>query len=271
VKIKSRIMSEANLKSFWKHVIQDAKNIAEAEPMLSSTIHSRLVQHDSFGCALAQILAVKLGDQDLDALKLQNLFQGIFAKNESIVAQASADAQSYVDRDPACKSLVEPILFFKGFQALQAHRIAHYLWKKKRTFLAQFIQSAVSKCFSVDIHPAAPFGSGILIDHATNLVVGETAKVGHNVSILHGVTLGGTGKDVGDRHPKIADGVLLSAHAQLIGNIKVGKGAKIGAGAVVLTNVPAHTTYAGVPAKQVGVPECEMPATEMNAAFGLEE
>jgi serine O-acetyltransferase len=180
---------------------------------------------------------------------------------------AALDLQAVIDRDPACNSLLEPFLFFKGFQALQAHRIAHELWKKDRRLPSLLLQSIVSQKLAVDIHPAAQIGHGILLDHATGIVVGETATIGNNVSILHGVTLGGNGKDKGDRHPKVGDGVMIGAHAQLLGNIHIGKGAKVGSGAVVVDNVPAHITVAGVPAVRVGRAAENMPALEMNQNF----
>ena len=170
-------------------------------------------------------------------------------------------------RDPACTGYLEPLLLFKGFQGLQAYRVAHVLWEEDRQFPAKMLQNIISRKFGMDFHPAAKIGHGILVDHATNIVIGETAVVGNNVSFLHGVTLGGTGNEVGDRHPKIGNGVMLGAHAQLLGNIHIGDCAKIGAGAVVLTDVPPHTTYAGVPAVEVGHPDDETPSFNMQQDF----
>jgi len=178
-----------------------------------------------------------------------------------------ADLLAVMERDSACHELYIPFLYFKGFHALQTHRVAHWLWKSGRQPLALFFQNRMSMEFCVDIHPAAVMGSGILLDHATGLVVGETAVVGNNVSILQSVALGGTGKETGDRHPKIGNGVLISAGAKILGNIRVGEGAKVGAGSVVLEEVPPHTTVAGVPARVVGRPSSEAPALDMDHGF----
>ena len=177
------------------------------------------------------------------------------------------DLNAILDRDSACHDLYIPFLYFKGFQALQIHRVGHWLWEHERQPLAHFLQSQMARQFGIDIHPAARFGHGIMLDHATGLVVGETAVVGNRVSILQSVTLGGTGKEEGDRHPKIADGVLISAGAKILGNIHVGEGAKVGAGSVVLQDVPPHTTVAGVPARVVGRPTSSSPALDMDHAI----
>ena len=181
------------------------------------------------------------------------------------------DLQAVEDRDSACHEIYIPFLYFKGFHALQTYRVAHWLWKAGRQSLALFFQNRMSTEFGVDIHPAARLGHGIMLDHATGLVIGETAVVGNNVSMLQSVTLGGTGKDEGDRHPKIGDGVLISAGAKILGNIRVGDGAKVGAGSVVLEDVPAHTTVAGVPARVVGRPASAQPALEMDHHFCCDE
>jgi serine O-acetyltransferase len=189
----------------------------------------------------------------------------------SIREAVRADLQAVEDRDSACHELYIPFLYFKGFHALQTQRVSHWLWSHGRESLALFFQNRMSTEFGVDIHPAARMGRGIMLDHATGLVIGETAVVGNNVSILQSVTLGGTGKDEKDRHPKIGDGVLISAGAKILGNICVGEGAKVGAGSVVLENVPAHTTVAGVPAKVVGRPSSDQPALEMDHDFCCDE
>jgi len=175
------------------------------------------------------------------------------------------------ERDSACTTLAVPFLYFKGFHALQTHRIAHWLWQQGRHSLALFFQNRMSVVFGVDIHPAAQLGYGLMLDHATGLVIGETTVIGNNVSILQSVTLGGTGKEGGDRHPKVGDGVLISAGAKILGNICIGEGAKVGAGSVVLHAVPPHTTVAGVPAKVVGTPNTDQPALDMNHEFNCEE
>ena len=221
----------------------------------------------SFSEALAGTLARRIGGDWISADDLRALLVHEFNSQVQLVEAAAVDLQAVLDRDAACNSLLEPFLFFKGFQSLQVHRVAHALWKSHRRLAALALQSQVSRALGVDIHPAAQIGYGILMDHATNVVIGETAIIGNYVSILHGVSLGGNGKEKGDRHPKVGDGVMIGAHAQLLGNIRIGKGAKIGAGAVVLENVPPHTTYAGVPAEKVGRTAESMPSLEMNQDF----
>lgn len=260
-------MSQINLDTLWHSIVSDAKRTAKNEPSTASMMDRMLLRHAHFASALSAVLAMKLEDSMISAVELDAIIMPIYSKQPSIVNAAFLDLQAVIDRDPACDSYLEPLLFFKGFQSLQAHRIAHHLYKTDRRFLALMLQSIVSKKFGVDIHPAAQIGHGILLDHATNFVVGETAVIGDDVSILHGVTLGGNGKEKGDRHPKVGDGVMIGAHAQLVGNIRIGKGAKIGAGAVVLTNVPAHTTYAGIPAVKVGRTTESVPAHEMQQNF----
>ncbi len=187
-----------------------------------------------------------------------------FADEPDLVRQAEADLKAVFERDPACKSYVQPFLFFKGFQALQTYRVAHWLWRHGRQTLALYLQSRMSEIFQVDIHPAAKIGVGIFLDHGTGIVIGETAVVGDDVSMLHGVTLGGTGAERGDRHPKIGKGVLLGAGSKVLGNITVGEYAKIASGSVVLKPVPAHCTAAGVPARLVNCPTCDEPARTMD-------
>ena len=184
--------------------------------------------------------------------------------NPGIGQSIRADIRATRDRDPAAKGFSEPFLYFKGFHALQTHRVAHFLWHGGRQSLALFLQNRTSEVFGVDIHPAARVGNGILIDHATSVVIGETAVIEDNVSILHEVTLGGTGKADGDRHPKVRHGVLIGAGAKILGNVEVGRGAKVGAGSVVLEDVPPHCTVAGVPAQIVGTPNVDEPALEMD-------
>jgi len=254
----------------WKHITREAKDHLSREPYALFLQHLILDRTD-FADALAAILATRLNNCLIGEKDLQSLLRAEISAHGSIAESAAYDLQAVVDRDPAASTYLEPFLFFKGFQALQAHRIAHSLWKKGRQFPALMIQSIVSQKLDVDIHPAAQIGKGILMDHATNVVIGETAVIGNNVSILHGVSLGGTGKERGDRHPKIADGVMIGAHAQLLGNIRIGKGAKIGAGAVVLADVPAHTTVAGIPAVRVGKPQVQMPALDMQQDFTADQ
>jgi serine O-acetyltransferase len=251
----------------WQTLQAEAKEVAQQEPCLQQLLQERVLNRKDLVSSLSHVLSWQLNDANVDTGIMQDQFAQVLRAHPNILYFAVLDMEATLDRDPACVQLLEPLLFFKGFQAVQTYRIAHQLWLDGRIFLAKLLQSACSNCYQVDIHPAATIGHGLLLDHATNIVVGETAKIGNNVSILHGVTLGGTGKESGDRHPKVADGVMIGAHAQLLGNIKVGKGAKIGAGAVVLEHVPAHTTYAGVPAVLVGKPDSDMPSLSMNQDF----
>jgi serine O-acetyltransferase len=209
-------------------------------------------------------LARKLADQELRAMSLREVAQEVYAADPTIIAQAEADLRAVFERDPACKGYVQPFLYFKGFLALQTHRIAHALWRGGREAMAFYLQSRMSELFQVDIHPAAVIGQGAFLDHGTGIVIGETAVVGDDVSMLHGVTLGGTGAGRGERHPKIGAGVLLGAGAKVLGNITVGDYAKIASGSVVLKSVPAHCTAAGVPARLVNCPTCEEPAKSMD-------
>jgi serine O-acetyltransferase len=253
--------------AMWAGMQTTAHEIAQDDPWVQSMLYEHVINRASFAEALSHTLAGHLQGPNCGEGMLQDLFVRTYEKHPLALYQAVMDLEATVDRDPACQNAIECMLFYKGFQAIQTHRIAYYLWQQNRHFLAKMLQSACSRAYEVDIHPAAVIGHGILVDHATNIVVGETAKVGNQVSILHGVTLGGTGKESGDRHPKISDGVMLGAHAQLLGNIRVGKGAKVGAGAVVLENVPPHTTVAGVPAVAVGKPHFDMPALAMEQDF----
>ena len=260
-------MAKDTTKEIFSNLVKEALALSNSEPLLKSILDELIVFRQSFAEVLAVSLSRKLASSFLSRSQLELLFTVAYRDNPTIVEDSAADLLATMERDPACRSSLEPLLFFKGFQALQAYRIAHVFWKSNRIFLAEMIQSLISQKLSVDIHPAAKIGHGILLDHATNLVVGETARIGNNVSILHGVTLGGTGNEVGDRHPKISDGVMIGAHAQLLGNIKIGKGAKIGAGAVVLEDVPPHVTVAGVPAVKVGHPDTALPSLEMQQDF----
>jgi serine O-acetyltransferase len=213
---------------------------------------------------LSYHLAQKLGHGDLPALQLREVIREAYADDPQLAMQATRDMRVVRERDPACRSYATPLLYFKGFHALQCYRITHWLWLQGRHALALFLQNRISETFAVDIHPAARIGCGILLDHGHGFVVGETAVIEDDVSILHNVTLGGTGKAEGDRHPKIRYGVLIGAGAKILGNIEVGSGAKIGAGSVVLEPVPPHTTVAGVPAKIVGMAESDVPSLNMD-------
>jgi serine O-acetyltransferase len=253
--------------SIWPVIREEAKAEAAAEPLLGSFLHATILNHESLEKALAFHLADKLGCPTMTSLMLMDLMGDAISADSAIAEAACADIVAVDSRDPACRGFAIPLLYFKGFHAIQAYRISHWFWTQGREVLALALQSRISEVFAVDIHPAARFGKGIMLDHATGLVVGETAVIGDCVSMLHGVTLGGTGKDCGDRHPKIGCGVLIGAHATILGNIRVGEGAKIGAGSVVLEDIPAHSTAAGVPARVVGHPTADQPALDMNQCF----
>jgi serine O-acetyltransferase len=250
--------------SLWQTMCSEAKAKATAEPMLSSYFHATVLSHSTFGSALSFRLASKLDTPMVPTMLIRDVIQEALRDDPSILTAAEIDILATYNRDPACDDLTTPFLFFKGFHALQAYRVAHWLWHRNRRSLAQFVQNQISAGLGVDIHPAARIGSGIMLDHATGIVIGETAVVEDDVSILHSVTLGGSGKVSGDRHPKIRRGVLLSAGCKIIGNIEVGECAKVGAGSVVLQNVPAHVTVAGVPAQIVGRTSGVTPAHDMD-------
>jgi serine O-acetyltransferase len=231
---------------------RQAQSDALQEPILSDYFFHSILSHDSLHTALANHLSVKLSNSTLPRDTLYQVFFGVLAEDQDIIAAVGHDLRAVKERDPACVSHVHGFLNFKGFLAIQAHRVAHKLWSQGRKILALVIQNRVSEVFSADIHPGAKIGRGILLDHATGVVVGETAVIGDNVSILHNVTLGGTGKASGDRHPKIGDGVLIGAGTCVLGNVRIGDGAKIGAGSVVLKGVPNRTTAVGNPARLIG-------------------
>jgi len=249
----------------------EAAAAASGEPVLASYFHNTVLRHRSLDRALAYQLASVLDHAALTATALQEVIASALADEPEISRCMQADICAWYDRDPACDQYLTPFLYFKGFHALQSHRIAHWLWKKGRHTLALYFQSRVSEQFAVDIHPAARFGCGIMIDHATGLVVGETSVVEDDVSILHSVTLGGSGSGGGDRHPKIGRGVMIGAGAKVLGPVSVGEGVKIAAGSLVLRDVPAHSTVAGVPARVVGG-KCEgAPAYTMDQTLDSED
>ena len=247
----------------WHTIRIETRKHAEQEPILASFLHATILNHDTLEAALSFHLANKLDSPAASALLIREVIQEAMEGDKTIGLSVRTDLRAIRERDSACHSLAIPFLFFKGFHALQAHRIAHWLWNKGRQQLALFLQNRISTAFGVDVHPAARMGKGIMLDHATGIVIGQTAVVEDNVSIMQSVTLGGTGKEAGDRHPKVRRGVLISAGAKVLGNIEIGEGAKIGAGSVVLKPVQAHTTVAGVPAKVVGRPQSNQPALDM--------
>lgn len=248
----------------WVQLRAAAEDTARAEPHLASQMNAVILSHHDLGAALSFQIARKLGDDELEPMSVREICRDAFAADTSILQAAEADLQAVAERDPAVKSLLQPFLYFKGFQALQSHRVSHWLWRQGRSSLAFHFQSRVSELFQVDIHPAASLGSGLFLDHGTGIVIGETAVVGDEVSMLHAVTLGGTGAERGDRHPKIGKGVLLGAGAKVLGNITIGDYAKVASGSVVLKPVPAGCTVAGVPARLVNCPTDASPARTMD-------
>lgn len=250
--------------ALWESIRSQTRKQAECEPVLASFLYSTILNHDTLEAALSFHLANKLDSQALPAMLVREVVEQALNEDPGISIAVRADLQAINERDSACCSLVTPLLYFKGFHALQAYRVAHWLWLQGRNPLALFLQNRISSVFAVDIHPAAKIGKGIMFDHATGIVIGETAVVEDNVSIMQSVTLGGTGKEAGDRHPKIRKGVLISAGAKILGNIEIGECAKVGAGSVVLKNVAPRTTVAGVPAKVLGDNICTQPSRDMD-------
>jgi serine O-acetyltransferase len=255
----------------WSALRAQAEELVRDEPSLASFAHATILKHERLEHALSYHLAKKIGGDDLSPMLAREIFEEALNADSSMGDAVRTDLSATFERDPACHSYVQAFLFYKGFHALQCHRIAHWLWKTKRDWLSLFMQSRVSELFAVDIHPAAKIGRGILMDHATGITIGETAVVEDDVSMLHGVTLGGTGKEKGDRHPKIRRGVLLSVGAKVLGNIEVGEYSRVGAGSLVLKPVPAHCTVAGVPAKVIGCAGSERPSQDMNQTLDSPE
>ena len=254
----------ASVDPVWSRVCDEAVEAIKAEPLLGGLVHSSLLHHAKMEQALAYRFSLKLASGEMSEQILREIADEAYAVDPDLAQSARADLMAVFERDPACHRFLQPILFFKGFQAVQAYRVGHWLWKSGRIDLAYFVQMRVSEVFGVDIHPAAVVGRGIMIDHAHSIVIGETAVVGDNVSMLHSVTLGGTGKEDGDRHPKIGNGVMIGAGAKVLGNISVGYCSRIAAGSVVLTDVPHNTTVAGVPARVVGEAGCAQPSQTMD-------
>ena len=255
------------LDPIWSQMRQEAEAAMGAEPALGSFIFATVLSHAKLEEAVCHRLAQRLNHTDVDAGLIAQTFQGVLDGDPGLGGIFRADLAAVYDRDPACTRYLDPLLYFKGFHALVTHRFAHALWKAGRLDFALYLQSQSSRMFGVDIHPAAVFGKGIMIDHATGFVVGETATVGDNCSFLHAVTLGGSGKESGNRHPKIGDNVLIGAGAKVLGNIKVGCCSRIAAGSVVLADVPKNVTVAGVPAKVVGPAGCAEPARAMEQGW----
>ncbi len=256
--------------SLWSGLREEVATMAEKEPMLASYLHSTVLKHSTLEDSLSYLLAGKLEAPYFSAMALREVIDEALGGSAAIREAIRRDLMAIAERDPAARGVAQPFLYYKGFHALQAHRVAHWYWCEDRIPLAFYLQNRISEVFGVDIHPAARIGMGILIDHATSVVIGETAVVGNDVSMLHEVTLGGTGKESGDRHPKVGNGVLIGAGAKILGNVKIGDGSKVAAGSVVLNEVPPHATVAGVPAKIVGRPKTAEPALQMDQALDTE-
>ncbi|TDK38754.1 serine O-acetyltransferase [Rhizobium deserti] len=248
----------------WDTLRQEAHAAAEHDPLLAAFLFSTILNHRSLEESVIHRICERLDHADLQAVLLRQTFLEMLADWPEWGTILRVDIQAFYDRDPACLRFLEPVLYFKGFHAIQTHRLAHWLWNNGRRDFALYLQSRASSVFQTDINPAARIGKGIFLDHATGLVVGETAMIGDNVSILHGVTLGGTGKEGADRHPKIGNGVLIGAGAKILGNIEIGSCSRVAAGSVVLKAVPPKSTVAGVPAKVVGSAGCSEPARLMD-------
>ncbi|HMR13165.1 MAG TPA: serine O-acetyltransferase [Arachnia sp.] len=251
----------------WLAIKSECALAAAREPLLAGFLYATVLSQPDIEESLSYLLASKLDNSTLPALGVRDIILQVLNEDECIQRAILADLQAVVSRDPACPGYANPLLYFKGFQAIQAYRVAHHYWLQGRKPLAWYLQSRISEVFAVDIHPGARIGKGIMFDHATSVVIGETAVVEDDFSMLHEVTLGGSGKEGGDRHPKVGRGVMIGAGAKVLGNIRIGEGAKIGAGSVVLKDVPAHTTVAGVPAKVVNVPPSSLPAFDMIQTF----
>lgn len=262
--VVAKSASVASVDPVWDAIVAGARKVAASEPALAHLLYTSVLNHENFEDALAHRLAERLHHSDVSADIIRQAFEDALEIRPEIGAEARSDLSATLERDPACHKSIDAFLYFKGYQAIQTHRFANALWHSGRKDFALYLQSRSSQVFQVDINPAARMGKGIMLDHATGLVVGETAVIGDNVSILQGVTLGGTGKSEEDRHPKIGNGVLIGAGAIVLGNIKVGECARIGAGSVVVKEVPPRVTVAGVPARIIGEAGNGQPASTMD-------
>ncbi len=251
----------------WRRMREEAEDIVRREPELATFIYSTILHHDSLEAAVVHRITERLDHSDVPAELIRRAYTDALDSDPAIGNAFRADIVATVDRDPAATRFIEPVLYFKGLHAIETYRLSHWLWTKGRKDFSFYLQSRSSSVFQTDIHPAAQIGRGIFLDHATGLVVGETAVVEDDVSMLHDVTLGGTGKEHGDRHPKIGRGVLIGAGAKILGNIEVGHCARIAAGSVVVKSIPNNVTVAGVPAKIVGEAGCPEPSRAMDQMF----
>lgn len=257
-------MEHIDLEAHWNEIRLQAGDILAREPALQALINETVLDRQNFAECLTYRLTHKLVKRSASVEVLHDTFIGAFSEKKEILEHVAYDMIAVQERDPACQDVLTPLLYYKGLQGLICYRVAHFLWHKGRKEFALYLQSLISETFAVDIHPAAKIGCGILLDHATGFVAGETTIIESNVSILHEVTLGGTGKERGDRHPKVRSGVLLGAGAKILGNVEIGVGAKVGAGSVVLKDVPPHSSVAGVPAQIIGK------TSEISPALGMQ-
>ncbi len=264
ISMKARGSTVQPIDPIWSAIRDEATEAIAADPILSAFLYSTILNQENLEDAVIHRLSERLHHQDLGADLIRQTYKEMLRDSRDWSAVVRVDIQAYYDRDPACERFLMPVLYFKGFHAIQTHRLAHWLWAKGRKDFALYLQSRSSAIFQTDIHPAARVGRGIFVDHATGVVVGETAVIEDDVSILHGVTLGGTGKAGGDRHPKIRHGVLIGAGAKILGNIEIGHCSKVAAGSVVLQSIPNNKTVAGVPARIVGEAGCEEPSRAMD-------
>lgn len=260
-----------NTTELWQQARDEAMTISRQEPLLTPLLLGAVLNRSTLGVGLAYRLGHRLAHPDLAASQLVKLFDDLLIEHPGIEEGIGQDLTAVVERDPAIRQVTEVVLYLKGFHALTVHRFAQVLWQSGRRQMARYLQSRSSEVFQTDIHPAARIGNGVFIDHATGVVIGETTVIDDDVSLLQGVTLGGTGKEAGDRHPKIRRGVLIGAGAKVLGNIEIGEGARIGAGSVVLKAVPPHTTAVGVPARIVGDAGCDAPSREMQHGYDEEQ
>ena len=265
---QSRVQS---IDPIWADIRREAEDVIRSEPALGGFVFATVLSHSHLEEAVCHRLAQRLNHSDVDAGLIGQMFSQVLNDNPGLGQAFRADLAAVHERDPACSRYLEPLLYFKGFHALVTHRFAHELWVAGRRDFALYLQSQASRIFAVDIHPAARVGTGIMLDHGTGIVVGETAAIGDNCSLLHSVTLGGTGKESGDRHPKIGAWVMIGAGAKVLGNITVGKCSRVAAGSVVLADVPPNTTVAGVPAKAIGPAGCPEPSRNMDQHLNIED
>ncbi|MGC2410296.1 MAG: serine O-acetyltransferase [Methyloceanibacter sp.] len=258
--------AQPQIKSYdpiWDQVRREAEETSANEPVLASLIYATILSEPTLEDAVCHTVAQRL-QPSVDTGLLHKTFHEVLSAEPGLGDIFRADLMAVAKRDPACRRLFEPLFYFKGFPALETHRFAHRLWQAGRRDFALYLQSQSSRVFAVDIHPAARIGKGLMLDHATGIVIGETAVIGDNCSMLHGVTLGGTGNEYGDRHPKIGCGVMMGSGAKILGNIRIGDCVRVAAGSVVLQDVPPRRTVAGVPAREIGPAGCEEPALTMD-------